>query len=215
MAAKKSDKAHQKPHHDEVPPSKEKETPGSGDAGSRPPPGPDAMLGLWTSWMEQNLGAAREWIGSDKPWWQVGTDELAGSLLAGGVQQFHDILAKDPLLRSVDQMWNANPLREVVPIDWAEITRALRTVWMHSMRKPEQAIAAVAELNLAFWRTAIDVWSEAGKQWMGLAGIETSPGSTPAPRPPPPTSGSRRRNGKTTRSTAPSRSFTCWPRTGC
>ncbi len=185
MAAKKSDKPHQKPHHDEVPPGKEKEKekdkqPGGGAAGSGPP-GPDAMLGLWTSWMEQNLGAAQEWIGSDKPWWQVGTDELAGSLLAGGVQQFHDILAKDPLLRSVDQMWNANPLREVVPIDWAEITRALRTVWMHSMRKPEKSIAAVAELNLAFWRTAIDVWSEAGKQWMGLAGIGTSPGSAPPP----------------------------------
>ena len=59
-------------------------------------------------------------------------------------------------------MWNANPLREVVPIDWAEITRALRTVWLHSLRKPEQAcFGRRAEPEL--WRSAIDVWNEAGQ----------------------------------------------------
>src|SRR3954447_26825421 len=44
------------------------------------------------------------------------------------VKQFEESLSKDPTLRSIEQMWNAIPLREVVPIDWAEIARALRTV---------------------------------------------------------------------------------------
>ena len=102
-------------------------------------------------------------------------------MLAGGVKQFSDIIAKDPILGSIDQMWNANPLREVVPIDWAEITRALRTVWLHSLRKPEKAIAAVAELNMTLWRSTIDTWNEAGQRWWGLAGTDQSQGSATAP----------------------------------
>ena len=36
-------------------------------------------------------------------------------------------------------MWNANPLREVVPVDWAEIARALRIVWLRSLEKPRRS----------------------------------------------------------------------------
>jgi len=182
----------------------------SGGADSGPPPS-DMMSGLWVSWMNRYFGAARDWIDSDKPWWQVTPDDLVGNIMAGGVKQLNDILARDPLLRSVDQMWNANPLREIVPIDWAEITRALRTVWLHSLPKPQKAMASVAELNMNFWRSTMDAWNEASKRG----------GASPAPTHPRqqrrlrPTSGSRRRNGATTRSTAPSRSCTCWPRTGC
>ncbi|HKI17687.1 MAG TPA: class I poly(R)-hydroxyalkanoic acid synthase [Isosphaeraceae bacterium] len=153
---------------------------GRSEPDSGPPP-PDMTLGLWVSWLEQNFGAARDWIGSDKPWWQVTADELAGKILAGGVKQLDDILAKDPILHAIDQMWNANPLRDVVPIDWGEITRALRTVWLHSLRKPEKAIAAVAELNLTLWRSALDTWTEASQRWWGLAGADSPQGSVPPP----------------------------------
>jgi len=90
-------------------------------------------------------------------------------MLTGGVKQFQENLAKDPTLRSIDQMWNANPLREVVPVDWAEITRALRIVWLRSLGKPKAALA-VTDLNQDLWRSAIDVWQEAGQRWLGLAG---------------------------------------------
>jgi len=179
MAAKRTNRRRQQ----ELPQNKVDSggrTQGRSDAGSGPQQ-PDMTLGPWVSWLEQNFGAARDWIDSDKPWWQVTADELAGKMLAGGAKQLDDILAKDPILHSVDQMWNANPLREVVPIDWAEITRALRTVWLHSLRKPEKAIAAVAELNLTLWRSALDTWTEASQRWWGLAGTDSSQGSAPAP----------------------------------
>ena len=123
MATERTDEGgrQQMPRQDEVP--SRGGTQGGGDADSGPPQ-PDMMLGLWVSWMERNFAAARDWINSDKPWWQVTPDDLVGNMLAGGVKQLNDLLAKDPLLRSIDQMWNANPLRKVVPIDWAEITRA-------------------------------------------------------------------------------------------
>ena len=94
-------------------------TPGAvpGMAAADNPLRPDVALGLWMSWMETNFGKAQDWTGSAKPWWQVTPDDLAGNMLAAGSRQLHEILGRDPLLRSIDQMWNANPMREVVPVD--------------------------------------------------------------------------------------------------
>ena len=78
-------------------------------------------------------------------------------------RQFGEALGNDPMLRSIDQMWNANPLRDVVPVDWAEIARALRTVWLRSMRQPVNAMSAVTELNTRLLTAATEVWNEAGK----------------------------------------------------
>ena len=76
-------------------------------------------------------------------------------------------------------MWNANPLREVVPIDWAEIARALRTVWLRSLRKPETA-KAIVEFNTDLWRSALQVWHEAGQRWLGLANSTPTQGPVSA-----------------------------------
>jgi polyhydroxyalkanoate synthase subunit PhaC len=138
-------------------------------------PGPDVMLGLWASWMDR-MAAGQASAGQDKPWWQMTTDAPAPDLLAGGVQQLEESLSKDPMLRSIDQMWNANPLREVVPIDWAEIARALRTVWLRSLRTPETA-KAIVDFNTDLWRSALEVWHEAGQRWLGRA--ETAPRQGP------------------------------------
>ena len=124
------------------------------------------MLGVWTSWVEAMSGSAgRGWADPAKPWWQMTNDDVLGGALATGAKQLNDVLAKDPLLRSVDQMWNANPLRDVVPVDWSEIARALRTVWLRSLRQPSTAMSAAAELNANLWRSAIDAWNEAGRRW--------------------------------------------------
>jgi polyhydroxyalkanoate synthase len=137
---------------------------------------PDVALGLWMSWMETNFGKAQDWTGNAKPWWQVTPDDLAGNMLAAGSRQLNEILARDPLLRSIDQMWNANPLRDVVPVDWAEIARALRTVWVQSLARPSNTIQAATELNTKLWQSAIDTWNQAGQRWWGLA--ETAPANT-------------------------------------
>ena len=178
MATERTDEGRPHQRQDGVPSGGGTQGGGNADSG---PPQPDMMPGLWTSWMERYFGAARDWIDSDKPWWQVTPHDLVGNMLAGGVKQLNDILAKDPLLGFIDQMWNANPLRKVVPIDWAEITRALRTVWLHSLRMPEKAMASGADLTMTLWRSAMDTWNEAGQLWWGIAGIDQSQGSATAP----------------------------------
>ena len=141
-------------------------------------PGPDVMLGAWTSWMGSGSAGAQPRADTGKPWWQLTPDDLAGEMLAGGIEQLHKTLARDPLLRSVDQMWNANPLRDVVPIDWSEVARALRTVWLRSLGRPATTVASVVELNASLWRSAAEAWNDAGRHW--LRG-NVSDASTPGP----------------------------------
>ena len=135
MASERTDQGPSNPKQDVVPSGGASRGRGAADFGQSL----EMMSGLWTSWMERYFGATQNWIEADKPWWKVTPDEITGSMLAGGMKQVNDLLAKDPLLGYVDQMWNANPMRTVVPIDWAEITRALRTVWLLSLRKPKDA----------------------------------------------------------------------------
>ncbi|MBV8523529.1 MAG: alpha/beta fold hydrolase, partial [Acetobacteraceae bacterium] len=138
-------------------------TPGGGGLQGTDVPGPDVMLKLWTSWME-NATAAPLTQGGQQ-WWQL-PDDAAGHMLAGGVTQWREMLAKDQLLNSIDQMWNANPYREIVPVDWAGVARALRTVWLRSLSRPEAA-KSLLDLSTEMVRSAVDIWNEAGRRWLG------------------------------------------------
>jgi polyhydroxyalkanoate synthase len=138
-------------------------------------PGPDVMLRLWASWMDQMSAPAKALADPGTAWWQMTTGNPALNLITGGVNQLQSSLSQDPTLRAIDQMWNANPLREVVPVDWAEIAWALRIVWLRSLRKPSAALA-VADLNQDLWRSAVDVWHEAGQRWLALAGASSAEG---------------------------------------
>ena len=97
------------------------------------------MLGLWASWMDQLSAAVRASADPGRAWWEMTTRNPAAQPHGGRRQSARRGLSKDPTLRSIDQMWNATPSREVVPIDWAEIARALRLVWLRSLGKPETA----------------------------------------------------------------------------
>jgi polyhydroxyalkanoate synthase len=138
-------------------------------------PGPDVMLGLWASWMDQISAAAPTSVGPGRSWWEMTTDNPAASMFDDGIKPFQESLSQDPTLRTIDQMWNANPLREVVPVDWAEIARALRVVWLRSLGKPKAAQAAV-DLNQDLWRSALNVWQEAGQRWLGAADLPSAKG---------------------------------------
>jgi polyhydroxyalkanoate synthase len=148
-------------------------------------PGPDEMLRVWAAWMNAAFGSPDQVSNrSDNaatPWWQVTPDAAADHMLASALEQLNATLAKDPLLGTIDQLWNANPLREVVPIDWAEIARALRSVWLRSLAQPEKAVATAAELNARLLTTATEIWSDAYRRWW-----EGPAPPPPDAKPPPP-----------------------------
>ncbi len=130
------------------------------------PPGPEMMLGLWSSWAEaaSKLGRGMVPDGMTKP---APSDQVAGTMLQESMRQVGEMLARDPILRAAEDALNANPLRQVIPVNWAEIARALRTVWLQTMSRPDKAFAAMAEFNAQAWKSAMDAWTEAGQRWWG------------------------------------------------
>jgi len=146
-------------------------------------PPPETPSGLWTFWVESiwklasDMGAAPGSLPGQAVW-QMSPDQLTGSL-----QQLREIAAKDSILDSIlrvtDDALNANPLRQVIPVDWAEIARALRTVWLRAISRPERTMAAAADFNMRQGQATMDTWNEAWQRWCGLArpGPEASGGA--------------------------------------
>ena len=126
-----------------VPGGEQRHTPDDGQDGHGAvaglPPGPEMMLGLWASWIKSvsQLVSGESALGEASR--RISLDQITGGLLQGGVQQLGEMLAKDPILRATEEALNANPLRQVIPVDWTEIARSLRTVWLRSLSRPDKA----------------------------------------------------------------------------
>ncbi len=81
---------------------------------------------------------------------------------------FSTVFADNPALASIDRLWNANPLHQLVPIDWAGIAYSLRVVWLRSLARPDRTMALAAEFNAKVLRSAFDAWSEMTRPWWGM-----------------------------------------------
>jgi polyhydroxyalkanoate synthase subunit PhaC len=133
---------------------------------------PQPLLAAWTSWID---GLSKLSIdqppSAPAPRRRPQTQGLPGdgALEPALLRLFGDWLAKDPILFASEEALNANPLHDVIPVDWAETARALRTVWLHQLSRPETAITAAAELNLKLVQSTFDIWAEAARRWCGMA----------------------------------------------
>jgi len=125
---------------------------------------PMAPFDLWTQWLRSSLGEVTAPPGASVPWLAspgVSTREEADQLPAGAIRQ-------DPLLATVEQLWDANPLQNVLPINWVEITRSLQTLWAREMSDPARATQQAMEYNQRFFETTMEVWSDATSRFWGL-----------------------------------------------
>jgi polyhydroxyalkanoate synthase len=105
--------------------------PGMGQAAATP----FAPFEAWAEWLRGNMGAVAAAPGASVPWLAspgVSTGEEAKALPEGA-------LRSDPILSAVEKLWDANPLANVLPINWGEITRSLQTLWMREMSDPVRA----------------------------------------------------------------------------
>ena len=125
---------------------------------------PVAPFDVWTQWLKSNMGEVMAPPGVSVPWLVpagINTGEEAEPLPEGA-------LRNDPMLQVVEQLWNANPLQNVLPISWVEITRALQTLWAREMSDPAAAAQRAAEYNRRFFETTMEVWSDATARFWGL-----------------------------------------------
>ena len=147
-------------------------TDSGGDGGSTrgaAPMGGSAMsfepfFKMWSEWMANNMGPTSTAPGASLPWLMkpsITTGEETQPLPEGA-------MANDPLLSAIKQISDANPLRNIIPLDWAEIIRALQTLWMREMSNPQRAMQVATEYNQRLFETTMNVWTDAVSRFWGL-----------------------------------------------
>jgi polyhydroxyalkanoate synthase len=125
---------------------------------------PMAPFDLWGRWLRANMGEVTAAPGASVPWLAspgVSTGEEAEALPEGAIRS-------DPLLSTVEKLWDANPLQNVLPINWVEITRSLQTLWAREMSDPARAAQRATEYNRRLFQTTMEIWSDATARFWGL-----------------------------------------------
>jgi polyhydroxyalkanoate synthase len=129
-------------------------------------------MGAWTRWVD---ASSKMWSNQSlaagptaQISWPGAQELLSDGKHSDGVRQLGEWLAKDPILIATDKALNANPLRQVIPVDWSEIARALRIVWLQQFSRPDTAIAAATEFNRRFFQSVFDTWTDAAQRFWGV-----------------------------------------------
>src|SRR5919112_824076 len=139
---------------------------------------PMAPFDLWAQWLRSTLGSVTATPGASVPWLMspgVSTGEEAEQLPEGAIRQ-------DPLLSTMEKLWDANPLQNVLPINWLEITRSLQTLWAREMSDPARAAQRATEYNRRLFETTMEIWSDAAARFWGLPRQEREEGGKPDKR---------------------------------
>jgi polyhydroxyalkanoate synthase len=119
---------------------------------------------MWSEWLKSNMGHMSATPGASVPWLTkpgISTGEEAEPLPRGAI-------ANDPLLSAMDKVLDANPLRDIMPLDWLEITRALQTLWMREMSDPARAMQVATDYNRRLFEKSMDVWNDAMARFWGM-----------------------------------------------
>jgi polyhydroxyalkanoate synthase len=126
------------------------------DGGTGPAGGKSTIpLDLWTTWFKKSLEGV------------------------SGPQDAATPFEGDPMLATVDRMWRANPLQDILPINWAEISRSLQTLWMREMSNPQRAMQIATEYNARTLAATMEVWNTAAARMWGLPVPEPSKQTEP------------------------------------
>jgi polyhydroxyalkanoate synthase len=91
-------------------------------------------------------------------------------------------MASDPLLSALEKAQEANPLRNIIPLDWLEVTRALQTLWMREMSDPARAMQVATDFNRRFFEKSMEVWANATSRFWGMQKEEQQEEGTSDPR---------------------------------
>ena len=139
---------------------------GTGVGGTTPQGMSMAPFEMWSQWFANNMGSATP--GGSIPWLTKPGVPTQGDFegLPKGV------IANDPLLSVMEKLWDANPMQNVLPINWLEITRALQTLWLRELSDPSKAIESAADFNAKVWSSTFEVWQESMARMWGLPAKE-------------------------------------------
>jgi polyhydroxyalkanoate synthase len=129
---------------------------------------------MWSEWLRTSMGNMSAVPGASVPWLTkpgISTGEEVEPLPQGAV-------ASDPLLSALDKVQDANPLRNIIPLDWVEITRALQTLWMREMSDPARAMQVATDFNQRLFEKSMEVWGNAAARFWGMQQDEEEEGTS-------------------------------------
>jgi polyhydroxyalkanoate synthase subunit PhaC len=155
---------------------------GSGGVMGFPSAGPEMsfepFFKMWSEWLRNSMGSMSSVPGASVPWLTkpgVSTGEETEPLPKGA-------MASDPLLSALEKAQEANPLRNIIPLDWLELTRALQTLWMREMSDPARAMQVATDFNRRFFEKSMEVWANATSRFWGMQKEEQQEEGTSDPR---------------------------------
>ncbi|MDP9438992.1 MAG: class I poly(R)-hydroxyalkanoic acid synthase [Actinomycetota bacterium] len=125
---------------------------------------PPMPFDLWAQWMRANMGAMTATPGASVPWLAapgVTTKEDAARMPSGTIRN-------DPLLSVMEKLWDANPVQNVLPINWVEIGKSLQTLWQREMSDPVAAMQRATDFNVKVWGAAFESWQDAANRFWGI-----------------------------------------------
>ncbi|MGB3680867.1 MAG: class I poly(R)-hydroxyalkanoic acid synthase [Rubrobacteraceae bacterium] len=101
-------------------------------------------LDLWTTWFRKSMEGI------------------------SGPEQAEVPFEGDPILATMDRMWRANPLQDILPMNWIEISRSLQTLALREMSDPQRAMQAATEYNVRMMAATMEAWNTAAARMWGL-----------------------------------------------
>jgi polyhydroxyalkanoate synthase len=138
-----------------------------GKAGGSGTMGPAAApFDLWAQWMRANMGAMTATPGASVPWLAapgVSTGDEVEDLPSGAIRN-------DPLLSTLEKLWDANPVQNVLPINWVEISKSLQTLWQRELSDPAAAMQRATDFNMKLWGATMESWQDAANRFWGIEG---------------------------------------------
>jgi polyhydroxyalkanoate synthase len=109
-----------------------------------------APFEAWSEWLRNNMSAMSATQGS--------TGEEAGA---------EGATASDPLMSVMGKLPD-NPMSNIIPLDWMEISKSLQTLMKREMSDPQRAMKVATDYNRRLFETNMKMWSDVASRFWGL-----------------------------------------------
>src|SRR5215217_56884 len=112
-----------------------------------------APLEAWSQWLRNNMGTMSASPGSNG-------EEEAEAVPEGATPS-------DPLTSAMGKL-SDNPMSNIIPIDWMEISKALQTLHTRQMSDPQRTKQVATDYNRRLEEAMVKVWNDAASRFWGL-----------------------------------------------
>src|SRR5918994_344273 len=112
-----------------------------------------APFEAWSEWLRNNMGAMSATPGSNG-------EEEAEAVPEGAT-------SSDSLMLAMGEL-SDNPMSNIIPINWMEISKALQTLRKRQMSDPQRTKQVATDYNRRLEETMVKVWNDAASRFWGL-----------------------------------------------